>query len=88
MGVRSGLRQMFCTIQVRKRSTQILDFHTEQTFEVPTRFLYTHLKQTRSLIKQNSPWRPWIPEEDVYLVETTFIFTKSNEIHRAKKIET
>jgi hypothetical protein len=56
---------MFCAIQMRKRSTQIFDFHAEQTLEVPNRFLNTHLKQTKSLIKQNSPGRPWIPEEDV-----------------------
>ena len=55
--------------------------------EVPNRLLNTHLQQTRSLMKQNSRGRPWIPEENVYLIQTKFIFTKSN-IRRSLKHST
>jgi hypothetical protein len=90
MGVRSGINTAPNVLHNSGAQTfnAIFDFHTEQTLEVPNRFLNTHLKQTRRLIKQNSPGRPWIPEEDVYLVERTFIFTKSKELHRSKKLKT
>jgi hypothetical protein len=66
----------------------ILDVRTEQTPEVPNRFLNTHLQQIIRLMKQTSPGRPRIPEEDVDIIETTFIFTKSKELHCSKKLKT